>query len=165
MLRMLKAFIVLSGGLLILPQVFGSDFEIRLQVDSGGKQAQTERTEEYPSLKKPQPRPVVQIPRDQDVKVSWLAQNAGRTETFSDVLVHFFVVAEKKVGQATVPALTADVAYEGAMTMDFKPGEKADWHFTLRLREPGNYLLRVETKDMKQQHGHDHFAAMDLVVR
>ena len=71
---------------------------------------------------------------------------------------------EEMIGQREVPQLTADVTYEGALTMDFKPQGDADWRWTLNIHEPGSYLLRVETIGMEEQHGHDHYAAMDLVV-
>ena len=36
---------------------------------------------------------------------------------------------------------------------------------TFKIPEPGNYLLRVETIGLAPKHPHEHFAAMDLVVR
>ncbi len=49
--------------------------------------------------------------------------------------------------------------------MDFKPRDKADWRLTLKIPDAGSYLVRVETIGMAPKHGHEHFAAMDLVVR
>ena len=46
--------------------------------------------------------------------------------------------------------------------MDFKPGGKAGQRNTLRLRDPGVYLIRVESG--KTQSDHEHFAAIDLVI-
>ncbi len=124
----------------------------------------TKDTVETTSAKKPPSRPVVELIQDEAVRVSWHAKNTSQSETFKDVLVHFFVVQEKKTGQADVPKLTKDVTYEGALTADFKPGEDANWQWTLKIHDPGSYLLRVETIGMEKHHGHDHYAAMDLVV-
>ena len=140
------------------------DFLFRINVDLGDRQVRTEETIEAPTTKQQQ-RPAAEFNHDQPVSVAWHAENTGKSEMFKDVLVHFFVVQEEKVGQAEVPKLTEDVTYEGALTMDFKPGQAADWKWTLNIHEPGNYLLRVETIGMASGHGHEHFAAMDLVVK
>ena len=46
--------------------------------------------------------------------------------------------------------------------MDFKPGRKAGQRSTLKIDEPGAYLVRVETRNT--QSDHEHFAAIDLIV-
>lgn len=165
MLRLLALFIFFVGCLLTSDSALASDFEIRLQIEDGEKRVQTQQTEESPTVKKSHPRPVVELRRDRPVNVAWHAENTGKSTVFPDVLIHFFVVSEDKVGQVKVPKLTESVVYEGAMTMDFKPHEKADWKFALHIREPGTYLLRAETIGMKEQHGHEHWTAMDLIVK
>lgn len=164
--------------------VRADDFELTLKVDPANRAAagkegsdligrpdskatrsvSTKKTLETPSEKKPAPRPVVKLTGDEKASVSWHAENTSQAEEFENVLVHFFVVKEKETGQRQVPKLTADVTYEGALTMDFKPHDTADWKWTLNIHEPGSYLLRVETIGMGQQHGHEHYAAMDLIV-
>ena len=108
---------------------------------------------------------MVEVRRNAPVVLSWHAVNTGKTDSFEDVLVHFFVVEEKAIGQADVPKLSAGVVFEGALTMDFKPRDKADWRASFKIPEAGNYLVRVETIGMAAKHGHEHFAAMDLLVR
>jgi hypothetical protein len=145
--------------------LIASDFEIRVNVKSEGRETQTEQTSESPPRRAAPPRRVMSIARNADVLCTWHAESTGKSETFEDVLVHFFVVEEQKTGQLQVPKLSSGVVYEGAMTMDFRPRDKADWRMTFKIPEAGSYLLRVETIGMADKHGHEHFAAMDLVVK
>jgi hypothetical protein len=115
-----------------------------------------------PSPKKPQPRPSCGVKAHQDFVIAWKATNVGKRETFKDVIIHCVVVAEKELGQATMPPLK-DPVQESALTMDFKPGGAATGKFSLSIDEPGAYLLRVETREMVRTHGHDHYAALDLI--
>jgi hypothetical protein len=153
------------GCVLTTAAAAASDFEIRVSVKSEGRETRTERTDESPSRGRSQPRPLMEVGRNATVVLSWRAENTGKAETFEDVLVHFFVVEERKAGQAAIPKLSAGVVYEGALTMDFRPHEKADWQMTLKIPDAGSYLVRVETIGLESKHGHEHFAALDLVVR
>ena len=141
------------------------EFGIRVQIDVGDRQVQTKETLASPTSAKPAPRPIVELVRDTPARVSWHAQNTSKSEEFKNVLVHFFVVKEEQTGQAEVPKLNQAPTYEGALTTDFKPHEQADWQWMLNIHEPGTYLLRVETIGMRPAHGHEHFAALDLVVK
>jgi len=153
------------GCVLTAATAVASDFEIRVSAKSDGRETQTERTNESPSQNRTPPRPVMEVDRNAHVLLSWHAENRGKSDTFEDVLVHFFVVEETKTGQIQVPKLSAGVVYEGAITMDFRPRDKADWRMTLKIPDAGSYLVRVETIGMAPKHGHEHFAAMDLVVK
>ena len=184
MIRLLFHLFIAAGVIAtgVIPAQ-ADDFQFKLKVDRNPQTAKeaanvpkaaaaaketsvsTKDTVETSKTKKPPPRPVVELTSDEAVRVSWHAANTSRSETFPDVLVHFFVVREEKTGQAEVPPLTKDVTYEGALTTDFKPGDSADWQWMLKIHEPGSYLLRVETVGMEKQHGHDHYAAMDLLVQ
>src|SRR5262245_55014024 len=76
--------------------------------------------------------------------------------------VHYFVVKERELGQKPVPALTADVVTEGTFTFDLKPQARIGARQQIVVREPGVYLLRVESQ--RPQRDHEHFAAMDVHV-
>lgn len=78
--------------------------------------------------------------------------------------MHFFVVKIDKIGQGTVPKLDKHVAHEGVLAMDFKPNEKASGEFTLTIPKSGSYLVRVETIGTLRPHGHEHYAAIDLLI-
>lgn len=141
------------------------EFDIVISVQAGDEQFATVHTRETPSEQPPPARKSVELSHGAPVHVAWTAQNTAKTRECQNLLVHFFVVKEKETGQAEVPKLTQDVAYEGALTTDFKPQEKASWNFDLAIREPGSYLLRVETIGLSDQHKHEHYAALDLVVK
>lgn len=164
----LSAVLVAQCGVLLAAMAVSADageFQIEVSIDVADRHVQTQETLETPSAKKPPPRPVVQLIHDQPAGATWHAENTSQSEEFGNVLLHFFVVKEKEIGQTEIPKLTKDVAFEGALTMDFKPHDTADWKWMLNIHEPGNYLLRVETIGMSEKHGHEHFAALDLVVK
>ena len=139
-----------------------SDMEISIEVKAGSQRVRTTQTEIQPSAKKPHPRPVCTVKAHQDFVVSWKATNVSKRESFKDVTIHCVVVAEKEPGQTTLPPLK-DPVQESALWMDFKPGGVASGKFSLAIDEPGAYLLRVETREMLATHGHEHYAALDLI--
>lgn len=163
-MRFLSRLAAATAVLLLLASTaVAGEFEVRVKVDLADGPVRTRQTVETPTPQPP-PRPVVHLTHDQPARVSWHVENVSKSAEFKDVLVHFFVVPEKEVGQKKVPPLTADVTYEGALTMDFKPHDDADWQWTLNIHQPGAYLLRVETIGLLDQDGHERYAAMDLLV-
>jgi len=113
---------------------------------------------------KPDRRPSLSMLPGQTAHVSWQAKNSSKSDPFKDVIVHFFVVHEEKLGQAEVPKVKENAVYEGALTTDFEPQETANWDFDLKIDAAGSYMLRVETVGMQESHGHDHYAVLDLSV-
>lgn len=155
-------FVVAIPVVCLSSVAIASDMELSLQVKSRRQQVYTERTDELPSVAKPHPRPVFTSDGHETLVVSWKATNVGEQDTFENVLIHCFVVLEEKSGQLTVPSLE-DPLHESALTMDFKPGSSAAGEFSLTIDKPGAYLVRVETRNMLDKHGHEHYAALDLV--
>lgn len=154
-------------GLLALatsPALAGG-FEIVLKVGPPDHPVSTTETVETPAAKELPPRPVVELACDKPVRVSWHAENTSDSEEFEDVLVHCFVVEEKKAGQPDVAPLTEDVTYESALTADFNPHDDAGGWWMLTIHDAGTYLLRVEAIGTAESHGHEHCAAMDLIVK
>jgi hypothetical protein len=108
------------------------------------------------------PRPVVKGRVGEPIRVNWTLTNVYPHKTLENVVVHFFIVKVKKVGDKEAPDLRGDVVLESAFEMDFKPGAKAGQRNTLRIHDPGVYLVRVETR--QTQSDHEHFSAIDLVI-
>ena len=108
------------------------------------------------------PRPVIKAKAGDPIKVNFMLTNVYPHKTLENVVVHFFVVGVKKVGQKETPDLSGDVVVESAFEMDFKPGAKAGLRNTMRIDKPGVYLVRVETRQTNSDH--EHFSAIDLVV-
>jgi hypothetical protein len=159
----LKASLILAI-LAVCPAsvAIAADLEMSLQVRSAKQRVGTKRTEEDPSTTKPKPRPVLTIRENEDLFVSWEATNVSKHDTYRDVLIHCVVVSERAAGQVTMPSLKEPVQ-ESALTMDFKPGGRASGTFSLLIDQPGTYLVRVETRNLLEQHGHDYYVAIDLV--
>jgi hypothetical protein len=139
-----------------------SDIEIAIEVNASGQRVRSAETEIQPSSKKPHRRPSCAVKSHHDFVVAWKVTNVSKRETFKDVTIHCVVVAEKEPGQTTMPPLK-DPVQESALWMDFKPGGAASGKFSLAIDEPGAYLLRIETREMLQTHGHEHYAAVDLI--
>jgi hypothetical protein len=159
----------LAGSLALLIAILSrptavraSDIEISIEVKAGNQRVRTTATEIQPSQTKPHRRPTCAVKAHQDFVVSWKATNTNQRETFKDVTIHCVVVAEREPGQTTMPPLK-DPVQESALWMDFKPGGAASGKFSLAIDEPGAYLLRVETREMLPTHGHEHYAALDLI--
>jgi hypothetical protein len=108
------------------------------------------------------PRPVLKAKVNEPIRINYLLTNVYPHKTLENVVVHFFIAPQMKVGQKELPDLKGDVVMETAFDMDFKPGSKAGQRSTLKITTPGVYLVRIETRNT--QSDHEHFAAIDLVV-
>jgi hypothetical protein len=108
------------------------------------------------------PRPVLKAKVNEPLRIQCLITNVYPHKTLENVVVHFYIARQKKVGQKELPDLKGDVIIETAFDMDFKPGGKAGQKSTAKIDTPGIYLVRLETRNT--QSDHEHFAAIDLVV-
>jgi hypothetical protein len=109
------------------------------------------------------PRPVLKARAGGEIVVQFIMTNVYPHGTAANAGVHYYVVKERELGQKPVPALTRDVVLEGTFTFDLKPQARigARQHFS--VRQPGNYLLRVESQ--RTQRDHEHFSAIDLQIQ
>jgi hypothetical protein len=146
---------------MVPPEVRAEHAKITLEVTTPGGQ-QTAFMDQTPPEWGKNPRPVVKAKVGDTIKIQWMFTNIYPNKTIENVVVHFFVARETKVGQKELPELNEQVVLETAFDMDFKPGGKAGQRNALRIQEPGVYLIRVESG--KTQSDHEHFAAIDLVV-
>jgi hypothetical protein len=136
--------------------------KIQLDVTAPGGQ-KTAFMDQTPPASGKNPRPVLKARAGETVKVQWFFTNVYPHKTLEDVVVHFYVARQEKVGQKELPELTEEsVVLESAFDMDFKPGRKAGSRASLKIDAPGVYLVRVESRQTKSDH--EHFAAIDLVV-
>jgi len=131
-----------------------------------GKESKKGQADVTVMATKPKARPVLVAEASKPIRVHWKVTSTATKGEAKDVLIHFFVVTLAEVGQSTVPKLDKDVVSESALTMDFQPKDKASGELEFRIEKPGVYLVRVETRDTASEPGgHDHFAALDLVVK
>ncbi|WP_422926640.1 hypothetical protein [Singulisphaera sp. PoT] len=108
------------------------------------------------------PRPVIKARANETINIQWMLTNIYPHKTLENVVVHFFIAKQEKLGQKDLPDLSGDVELESAFDMDFKPGSKAGQRLKTKIATPGIYLIRLETS--QTQSDHEHFAAIDLVV-
>ena len=151
----------LTAVLLVAASAHAEHAKIHLEVSAPGIQEVAFVDQTPPEYGK-NPRPVMKVKAGDPIKVQWTLTNIYPHKTLENVVVHFFVARQDKVGQKPLPKLDDDVIHECAFDMDFKPGTKAGARMTLRLDTPGTYLMRVESKET--QSDHEHFAAIDIVV-
>ncbi len=157
----LLAFGCLLGGLPARADHLAIDLTAR-----SGKASQTAHAEKVALGVKTKPRGVLEVKAGTPVSVKWTMRNQDAKVTLPNVLVHSFVVKEEKAGQLTVPKLDRNVIAETALTMDFRPSDKNEGELQFTIDKPGVYLLRLETIGAAVgAEGHEHFAALDLVVK
>jgi hypothetical protein len=134
---------------------------INLDVATGGNNVSAHVDQTPPEWGK-NPRPIIKAKVNEPIRIQYLLTNVYPHKTLENVVVHFFIARQKKVGQKELPDLKGDVVMETGFDMDFKPGSKAGQRSTVKIDAPGVYLIRIETKNT--QSDHEHFAAIDLVV-
>lgn len=159
--------IALAGWFLFSGAAWAHHFTIDLKVTAGknSKTVHAQTPKQGLLAKKRVKREILKIKRGQKVKVQWTLRNVDKTDVFKDVLVHFFVVKEKEAGQATTPKLDKNVVAESALYMDFRPKDQTEGKITVSIPNAGVYLLRLETIGAAVGiEGHEHFAALDVVV-
>lgn len=156
------AFLLLAASVvLVATSARAEHAKIRLDV-STPKDQQAAFVDQTPPASGKNPRPVLRARVNDPIRVQWMLTNVYPHKTLENVVVHFFVAREEKVGQKDLPDLSGDVILESAFDMDFKPGSKAGQRTTLRIDTPGVYLVRIETR--QTQSDHEHFSAIDLVI-
>ena len=136
--------------------------KINLDVVVPGGEQVTAYVDQTPPESGKNPRPVIHARAGQPIRIQWILTNVYPNKTLNDVVVHFYIARQEKVGQRELPALGDDVVLETAFDMDVQPGGKAGGRQTLHIDEPGVYLIRVETR--QTQSDHEHFSAVDLVI-
>lgn len=135
----------------------------RISLEVAGPDGQeTAHVDQTPPDSGKNPRPVLRVKAGDPIKVRYLLTNLYPHKTIEGVVVHFFIAREDEVGQTELPVVGDDVVLETAFDLDFRPGTNTGGRATVRIDEPGAYLVRVET--LKTQSDHEHFAAIDLVV-
>jgi hypothetical protein len=130
---------------------------------TAGKTSKTAHAADFAPRKQDQVRPILEAKAGQPIVVRWTLTRGTGQSALKNVVVHFFVTPEEKVGQGT--KARKDNPVESALTMDFKAGGKAQGELHFSLDQPGAYLLRLETIGAGDADGRESFAALDLVLR
>jgi len=109
-------------------------------------------------------RPVLNARVGAEITVQFIMTNVYPHGVAGNAGVHYYVVRERALGQKPVPALSQqDVVVEGHFTFDLKPQARIGARQRIVIRQPGTYLLRVESQ--RTQRDHEHFSAIDLQIQ
>jgi hypothetical protein len=107
-------------------------------------------------------RPLFKVKAGEPLVLQFIYTNAYPHGATKDVRIRYFVARAEKVGQKRPPPLGDNVVTQGQFTMNFKPKCRVGARVAFTLREPGVYLLRVDSFNTNSDH--EHFAAIDLQV-
>jgi hypothetical protein len=163
--RIILATAILVSLVQMVASARADHFTIDLEVKTGTAKKIVHAQTLEPGAKA-QPRAILEVPAGQEIDIQWTMTCKAKQGVFKDVLVHFFVAREVMIGQAGTPKIDQESPAESALTMDFRPEEKAQGHMKMKLTKPGPYLLRLETIGASQKsENHEHFAALDVLVK
>jgi len=130
-------------------------------------------------------RPVIVVKAGDPLYFQYFLTNTYPHGVLKKVIVRYYIVRIKKVGQKHVPNLPIlpvpesslsdepsplpndsdldrGVITQGQVTMNFKPHCKVGARMPFRIKQPGVYMVRVES--LNTQSDHEHFSAIDLKV-
>ena len=139
-------------------------FEIALRAEVG-RQLVEAAADTTPPIGGVNPRPVLRLKANDPVHITWKLKSNFPHGTMKAVTIHFFVVREKTVGQKPVPDPAGPAGVlDNRFTMDFSPKSASSGALTLTLPGSGNYLIRLQSEDTHDDHDHEHFSAVDVVV-
>jgi hypothetical protein len=131
--------------------------------DSGAEgEAVTAHADQEPPAGGRNERPLAKVKAGEPLALQFFLTNTYPHGVKRDVTVRYYVVREEKRGQKRVPHLRAGTVTAGQFKMNFKPGCRVGSRVTFRIKEPGVYLLRVET--LNTESDHEHFSAIDVEV-
>jgi hypothetical protein len=131
-----------------------------LNVQGTQSQAKAE-TDHAPPAEGVRTRPTVKLKAGETLQVRWFVKNVDRAPV-KDMVVHFFVAPEEQAGQKAVPDPRKEAVAENAFAIELAPGASTRGSLRLPIRDPGVYLVRIES--LYTQRDHEHFTAIDVVV-
>jgi hypothetical protein len=105
------------------------------------------------------PRPLLKVKVGEPLALQFVLTNTYPHGDIKGAIVRYYVVREEKAGQKQLPDRSHAVT-EGRFHLNFKPKGRTGARVNFTLKEPGVYLLRVETDNT--QSDHEHFSAIDL---
>jgi hypothetical protein len=147
-------------AIIAAPPARANHLQMALSVQGTQSEAKSE-TDQSPPPEGVRPRPVVKLKAGETLQVRWFVKNVDRVPV-KDMVVHFFVAPEEKAGQKGVPDPRQEVVAENAFAIELAPGASTHGSLRLPIREPGTYLVRIES--LYTQRDHEHFTAIDVIV-
>jgi hypothetical protein len=109
-----------------------------------------------------QPRPLFKVKAGEPLAFQFILVNTYPHGINKDVVVRYFVVREQAPRQKDLPELGDGVVTQGKFVVNFRPKSRVGARVAFTVRQPGIYLLRVDTLNTGSDH--EHFSAIDLRV-
>ncbi len=161
-LRLIAALMVLTA--VGSREARGEHAVIDLRLTGPDDQAQA-LVDQEPPAGGVNPHPKLTVNAGDPLSLQFILTNVYPHGFIKDVKVRYFVVGVEKFGEKTVPDLEGNpgLVALGEVTLNFKPKCRVGSRFGFRIDKPGLYLVRVETLNTKSDH--EHFVAVDLVVK
>jgi len=144
------------------PAAWAEHAVIKLQV-SGPDGRQESFADQEPPAGGIKRRPRMTVKHGDPLVFEFLLTNAYPHKQIDGVTVRYFVVRTGAFGVKELPDLKSAAVMQGTVGMNFKPKCRVGARFTLRIGEPGIYVIRVDTQNT--QSDHEHFSAIDLEVK
>jgi hypothetical protein len=150
-------------GLIAPSSVHAEHFDIKLLAVGPEGVTQEAYADQSPPEAGLNPRPVLRARAGDRITVQFIMTDVYPHGTAANAGVHYYVVRESQLGQKNVPDLTQRVVIEGTFTFALKPQGRIGTRQHFTIRQPGIYLLRVESQ--RTQRDHEHFSAIDIQIQ
>jgi hypothetical protein len=109
-----------------------------------------------------QPRPLIKVKANEPLVLQFILVNTYPHGINKDVSVRYFVARAQAIRQKELPELGEGVVTQGTFVQNFRPKTRVGARVAFTVRQPGIYLLRVDTHHTDSDH--EHFSAIDLRV-
>jgi hypothetical protein len=155
---------VVLGALPLVAQAEHANINLRiLRVDAERSKSLDEAkavADEEPPDGGINPRPICKVKVNEPLVLQFILTNVYPHGELKDVTVRYFVVRQDKAGQKKLPDLAKGTVTQGSFILNLKPKARVGARAAFTIREPGIYLLRVDTANTKSDH--EHFSAIDI---
>ncbi len=157
----LSCSLILGAAVLPATTLRAEHFDIDLSVD-GTDDHQEAHRDDYPPAEGRNRRPVFHAKTGESLRLQFLFTNINPHETLKRVGIRYYLIpVAARVSKAN-PTAANTAIISGNYVLDFKFKGKVGFKQSLRLSEPGRYLLRAESSNSGSDH--EHFAAIDLDI-
>jgi hypothetical protein len=136
---------------------------LRVDADTGKVRDETAAVaDEEPPAGGINPRPMFKARANEPLMMQFFLTNVYPHGELKDVTVRYFLVREDRARQKELPNLAKGTVTQGQFKLNLKPKARVGARVAFTIREPGVYLLRVDTLNTKSDH--EHFSAIDVLV-
>jgi hypothetical protein len=109
-------------------------------------------------------RQVLNAKVGEDLTLEWRLRSEFPHGTMKNVGIRIWIAQEDTLNQRPLPGPKVPRVVNNSFTADFLPKHAGRGVTHFRVMKPGNYLVRLQSENTTKEHGHEHFAALDLKV-